>query len=508
MKKLSKIIILAVILNLFLSSGVLAQNSVPDQQLSQALDQAVNYLHGMQNPDGGFPAKEGLSSSPGVTQWVIMALASVGENTDSPRWSPGGNSPLDYLENSDLILESACDYSRTLLALTAVEEDGLYKDIDLVKKISSFQQQDGQFAWLAQGEEGFVNSHMWSILALISARQEISAREDALTWLQERQNKDGGFSWLEGLDSDADDTAIAVQVMVLLGEDIDSSSLQAALKYLKSCQQEDGGFCSGWTENMSNTSTDSWVLQALIAAGEDPGGDTWSISSKNVVAHLLSLQNDDGSFNWTEDIRSSAVKGTAYVLISLAQKPFPVNIQYPSKSTAEPAVFSDLSNNHWAYTSIITLVKDGVIKGYPDGSFKADKLLSRAEFTKLLILALKFNTAESPELQFSDLTSAHWAYDYIAAAAAKGYVNGKTDDSFDPDGKLTGAELAAILVRALPTEQQIEIKSSGEYWYSDYVEAAKKNGLLYPEFNAKDYVDRAQCAYSIKKLKDIIGQSL
>jgi hypothetical protein len=98
----------------------------------------------------------------------------------------------------------------------------------------------------------------------------------------------------------------------------------------------------------------------------------------------------------------------------------------------------------------------------------------------------------------------YWANRVISIAVDKGYVKGRPGGIFDPGGKITGGELAAMLVRALPPEKQVEVEA-GPYWYSGSVQLAGDNGLLYPGFDARAYATRAQCAYSIARLKNLLN---
>jgi len=89
---------------------------------------------------------------------------------------------------------------------------------------------------------------------------------------------------------------------------------------------EDGGFA--WTGQKSNAATDAWVIQGLVAVGSDPADTRWQVQANNPITHLLKLQNDDGSFNWTREVRSQPVLMTSYAIMALSKKPLPVNIDY------------------------------------------------------------------------------------------------------------------------------------------------------------------------------------
>ena len=72
------------------------------------------------------------------------------------------------------------------------------------------------------------------------------------------------------------------------------------------------------------------------------------------------------------------------------------------------ANFSDLSTDHWAYGNISTLVDEGTINGYEDGTFRPSKTVSRAEFVKMF-----GKWDQKYEGTYKDISSKHWAYDYI-----------------------------------------------------------------------------------------------
>ncbi len=76
--------------------------------------------------------------------------------------------------------------------------------------------------------------------------------------------------------------------------------------------------------------------------------------------------------------------------------------------TALAADFSDLPKEHWAYGNVMTLVSEGTVNGYENGTFQPSKTVTRAEFVKMIG---KWDRAYSGKL--TDISSQHWAYDYI-----------------------------------------------------------------------------------------------
>lgn len=96
--------------------------------------------------------------------------------------------------------------------------------------------------------------------------------------------------------------------------------------------------------------------------------------------------------------------------------------------------FSDLSANHWAYANVQTLVADGTINGYQDGTFRPDAGVTRAEFVKMI-----GKTDKVFDVPFDDITG-HWAYDYIMYSDMD--VEGT---SFRPDSAMTRDDIVALL---------------------------------------------------------------
>ena len=106
--------------------------------------------------------------------------------------------------------------------------------------------------------------------------------------------------------------------------------------------------------------------------------------------------------------------------------------------------FSDIQG-HWAEAAIKKTAAEGIVKGYPDGTFKPDHNISRAEFATIIVQAFKLEKKEGKV--FGD-TGSHWAKDYIATANAHGIVSGYDEQKFGPDGLITREEMALMIVKA------------------------------------------------------------
>lgn len=116
--------------------------------------------------------------------------------------------------------------------------------------------------------------------------------------------------------------------------------------------------------------------------------------------------------------------------------------------------FSDLTNKHWAYPEINALANDGIVVGYPDGTFRADKPVTRAEFATMVIKALRQeNSPLSETFQFSDVPYSYWAYETIEKAQAFDLVKGFPDGTFRPEDGISKAEAIAIVFASVNTRQ-------------------------------------------------------
>ena len=105
----------------------------------------------------------------------------------------------------------------------------------------------------------------------------------------------------------------------------------------------------------------------------------------------------------------------------------------------------------WYNAAINDVVKAGYMKGYPDGSFKPDQPITRAEFAVILSHVLKDTTAPSP---FKD-TAGHWAKDAIDKAYAQGIIKGYGDNSFRPDALVSRAEAVAMANRTFRLQKTV-----------------------------------------------------
>ncbi|MFW5647534.1 MAG: S-layer homology domain-containing protein, partial [Candidatus Alkaliphilus sp. MAG34] len=155
---------------------------------------------------------------------------------------------------------------------------------------------------------------------------------------------------------------------------------------------------------------------------------------------------------------------------------------------------------HWAQNTIEDMVNEEIIEGYPDGTFRPNKNITRAEFTSLLVRA--FDLKPGPGKVFSD-TANHWAEDYIKTANYHGLVNGYSDTLFGPDDPVTREQIAVMVVNATKVELLDESKTFTDsaqisVWAKEPVAKAAAAELIvgYPDgtFKPKANATRAEAA--------------
>ncbi|MBT2571323.1 S8 family serine peptidase [Planococcus sp. ISL-110] len=163
--------------------------------------------------------------------------------------------------------------------------------------------------------------------------------------------------------------------------------------------------------------------------------------------------------------------------------------------------YPDLKVTHWALDEIMYLADDQIIGGYPDGDFQPAKNTTRAEAAKMLALALDLPIKDVPS-GYKDVSSKHWAKDYIAAVSEAGLFNGNSDGSFAPSDVLKRSEMAKIISIAYELESSdvnhfSDVKAG--HWAKGYISGLYENGVTtgYPDktFHPGESTTRAE--YSV-----------
>ena len=173
--------------------------------------------------------------------------------------------------------------------------------------------------------------------------------------------------------------------------------------------------------------------------------------------------------------------------------------------------FSDVADEYWANNSIKYLATAGVMAGYPDGNFKPDRIVTRAELASILVKAKNIAVSAPYTTGYSDVSKKNWAAPYIASAVELGFLTGRKGNKFEPNRGATRAEAVSALVKFDSIELPSSLRAgpfpdmTAKEWSSKYVAAAKGAGMLDylqgQDFEAEKSITRAELAEIIAKTK-------
>jgi len=146
------------------------------------------------------------------------------------------------------------------------------------------------------------------------------------------------------------------------------------------------------------------------------------------------------------DIDRTLEEGTYYIRL-FANETLP-NLRYIIGFQADPVVggYADIFG-HWAMNDILRMSSEGIVEGYGDLYFRPDELITREQAAALLARALKLPSGKG--VNFSDLPPGHWSYGDVSRVVQEGVMDGYPDGSFRPGSYLTRREMAVLLARSL-----------------------------------------------------------
>jgi hypothetical protein len=170
--------------------------------------------------------------------------------------------------------------------------------------------------------------------------------------------------------------------------------------------------------------------------------------------------------------------------------------------------FRDVSDNYWARPPIEHSGTVGLTEGYPDSTFKPERALTRAELATLLVRARGIELPDVPSRPFPDVSKSHWATRYIAAAEQMGLIQGYPDGTFRPNNKINRAEGVLVLSRFEGlmdsyTNQAPYSDVPSRHWAASMVSAAKEAEFL--DYIKSDYFrprqafPRSEAVYILSK---------
>jgi len=143
--------------------------------------------------------------------------------------------------------------------------------------------------------------------------------------------------------------------------------------------------------------------------------------------------------------------------------------------------FKDVPESHWAYNQISLLATQGIIKGYPNQTFKPEGKITRAELSTLLVRSSDADLIKGKPA-FRDVTPKHWAYNQVYTAAKLNIINGYPDYTFKPRKSINRAEGVSMVTRFTGIQKlsykglYSDIKAT--HWAARNIASANEAGLL------------------------------
>ncbi|MBQ9149890.1 S-layer homology domain-containing protein [bacterium] len=160
--------------------------------------------------------------------------------------------------------------------------------------------------------------------------------------------------------------------------------------------------------------------------------------------------------------------------------------------------YPDVYDSYWAAGDINRLTEQCVLEGYPDGMFKPNRKVSRAEMATMVVKGYNLDiTSNCDNLTFKDVPKNHWAHDYISKGVSENMIAGMSNNKFYPENHITRTEALTIMAKGLscPMDDNKAEEILSRYkdgstvpcWAKQHVAKAIENGALKNERN-QDFI--------------------
>ena len=433
-------------------------------------------------------------------EWAILGLARSGMDIPDEYFESYYRNVEQYVKDRNGVLHTKkyTEYSRVILALTAIGKNPA--DVathNLLTPLGDYEKT------VFQG----INGAIWALIALDSGDYDIpvnqsakvqATRETFVNTILEKQLSDGGFA-LTGDKSDADVTAMALQALSKYQNNAKvKSATEKALTCLSKMQNANGGF-STYGEETAESCVQ--VIVALCELGIAIDDSRFVKNGNTVLDGLLAFYDGKNAFKHTKDGETNqmATEQCFYALVSLKRINECKNSLFNMSDAKAPGgadlsvlpgkhpdvkklpvihigkTFDDIKNIPHRL-QIEALASRGIINGKTDQTFEPDSTMTRAEFATAITRALGLPI--KGKQVFNDVKSNHWFYSYVSTAYSYGIINGVSKTEFNPGGTINRQEASAMVARAAKLCGHDTTLSTSEIrnilaGFSDYVKASE-----------------------------------
>ncbi len=263
--------------------GEFGSPKIPATQATAVLT-ALNWLQARQSITNG-----SYSSNVGASIETALAIGANGTHAHNWRRQANRASLADFLvAGAGYANKSVAGAGKLAVATSATAScwpaGALTPAAYYSPTLGAFSQESGPNAW--------------AIIGSLAISQNVPSQ--AVQTLKNAAKPSGGWEWSPDWGADTNATALAIQALIASGESITSSTIVSGLNFLKTAQNSDGGFAYDPKAQArgSDANSTSYVVQALVAAGQDITGSRWTISNANPINYLMKRQLPDGSLEW------------------------------------------------------------------------------------------------------------------------------------------------------------------------------------------------------------------
>ncbi len=408
----------------------------------------------------------------GVSDWAALGLARDGVKLDDAYY----NAVCAYVaeninDKGQLSSRLSTENSRRILALTAIGRD--------VTNVAGHDLLTGLSDLSYVTRQG-LNGAVYALLALDCGGYDVpeggtATREALINAILDKALPAGGWAY-SGTEADPDMTAVAIQALAPYYGSNESvkSAVDKALEVLSAMQTENGGFISSGSENSESSAQ---VVIALTALGIDPEKDARFVKNgKSALDALCSYAVEGGGFKHiAADAAPDAVATQQGYCALVAYQRFINGSSRLYDMTdvviaAEP--FTDIYASGY-YKYIVGAADAGIIAGYPDGSYRPNNVVTRAQFITMLYRAAGSPEVKSTALEFAD--SGMIAKDYVTAVAwgvENKVISGYGDNSFRPNQNISRAQMATFMYRYMKNVVGYDFGEAEPCGFDDYAEIA------------------------------------
>ena len=212
------------------------------------------------------------------------------------------------------------------------------------------------------------------------------------------------------------------------------------------------------TDNATNLKSGSATLNGSITANYgaavDDYGFYWGTGTVPATKVQVGTNNYTGPFTCN---LSNLTPGTTYCFEAYAHNQEGLTTgAVQTFTTVVPApppvmgpVFTDVPSTFWAYAAIENLAGLGYASGYPDGTFRPNDQITRAEFCAIMDKVLNITSYSPQTPTFTDVQQGDWFYNAVEEAVYAGIAKGYGDGTFRPNNPISRQEIACVLIQAL-----------------------------------------------------------